>query len=185
MASFSEPALAPFFARPVFPAGTGAAAGSAFGAGAACLTACTLAGATCLTACALAGAAALGGFAGAAFAWTVFAGVLAADLRADLAASGLCNFAFAFGFTAARAGLWGFALAATVFAAFLTLARAAGALRAEAFLACLFAVLLKVGASEKRGLDKRAEIYHGSCRNPSGYFGCPARAACPFARISN
>jgi len=144
-ASFSEPALVPFLVGVAFPAG--AAAGSAFGAGAACFTAGALAG-VALAGVALAGVA----LAGVALACAAFAGILVAGLCAAVAARDLCDFAFAFacGLAAAvRAGLWAFALATTAFAGFPALARAAGALRAKAFLACLLAVLLKMGASKK------------------------------------
>jgi hypothetical protein len=90
----------------------------------------------------------------AAFTGAAFAGILVAGLCAAVAARDLCDFAFAFAFAcglaaAVRAGLWAFALATTAFAGFPALARAAGALRAKAFLACLLAVLLKMGASKK------------------------------------
>jgi hypothetical protein len=49
----------------------------------------------------------------------------------------------------------------------------------------LLAVLLKMDASEKGGLDKRAEIYHAPCQNRSDYFGCFVRVTCPFERISD
>ena len=103
--------------------------------------AATLLGATTFAvACGLAWAFAAAFAAGlcAAFAGVCFAAALAG--ACDLA----WDFAAAFG-----AGLWVLAFAACFAAtrAFAALGRAAGALRAGAFLACLRAVLLKMGAS--------------------------------------
>jgi hypothetical protein len=163
MAIFSEEPFAPFFARPAFlPTGADVAAGAAVAAGTDCFAAGALAAAdcfgdgtlpvvTCFEVDALSVVAAAGGlaleafaaFAGEALARAGFAGLCA--LAADL-----CGVAFAFGFAAAgRVGLCDFARATAALAGFAALARAVGALRAEAFLACLLADLLKMDASEK------------------------------------